>query len=434
MSDRPRERHTMKPYRAIVRLAIAAMLAAQFGGAAPAVAQEEHIIAVINDEVVSKFDLEQGVKLAMIFLGLRGTAEDVRRTVPQVLRRLIDQRLFLQEAKSRNISVSDTDIERQIARLENSDRFTDISLRRRLKDANISLETLRNQIRAELAWGELVRRRGQRPGTVSEDEIDEELERIKATRGSPEYLASEIFLVVESLDQDATVRRSARRMVEQIRSGTSFSNLARQFSNGSTAARGGDMGWVQNHQLAEEVVAVLAALEQGQVSDPIRSNGGYLVLQLRERRLYMVANPNDTKVSVRQIFLPVPEGASEEEARVNLDLAATLQSTVIDCDDMGKVGAEIDPSSAGDPITSRVGDLRPELRQIVQDLPIGSIGRPELSGPGVLLLMVCDRIESTVPLPDRAAVSRRLREAKAEPVRRRYHRDLLRAAYRDVRI
>ena len=424
----------MKPYRAIARLAFAAMLAAQFVGAAPAAAQEEHIIAVINDEVVSKFDLEQGVKLAMIFLGLSGTPEDVRRMVPQVLRRLIDQRLFLQEAKRYNISVSDSDIERQIARLEDSGKFSGTSLKRRLKEAGISLETLRNQLRAELAWGELVRRRGQRPETVSDDEIDEELERIKATRGTPEYLASEIFLVVESLDEDATVRRSARRMVEQIRSGTSFSNLARQFSNGSTAARGGDMGWVQQRQLAEEVVAVLAALEQGQVSDPIRSNGGYLIIKLRERRLYMVANPNDTKVSIRQILLPIPEGASEDEARVNLDLAETLQSTVIDCDDMGKVAAEIDPSGAGDPITKRVGELRPELRQIVRDLPIGSIGRPELSGPGVLLLMVCDRIEPKVPLPDRAAISRRLRAAKTEPVRRRYHRDLLRAAYRDIRI
>ncbi len=426
----------MKPYRAITRLAIAAALAAPLAGAPPAAAQQNHIIAVVNDEVVSRFDLDQGVKLELMFLGRSATPEERRRKVPQVLRRLINQRLFLQEAKRYNISVSDADVEREISRLEKSEGFSGVPLKRRLRVAGISLETLKSQLRSEVAWRRLVRVRlsSQRLAIISDDEVDEELERIKATQGTPEYRASEIFLVVESIDEDAPTRADARRLVEEIRAGTSFSSLARQFSNGSTAARGGDMGWIQERQLSEEVVAALTALEPGEVSNPIRSNGGYLILRLRERRLYSLANPDDTKVSLKQILLRLPKGASEDEAKVSLSLAETIRSTVTDCDDMTRVAAEIDPSTSGELGTVRLGDLPPDLRHMVRDLPIGSISQPALTESGVRLLMVCERVEPEVDLPDRAVVRRKLAEIKAEPIRRRYHRDLLRAAYRDIRI
>jgi peptidyl-prolyl cis-trans isomerase SurA len=424
----------MNPRHVIARVAIAAALATPLANASPVAAQDEHIIAVINDDVVSRYDLEQGVKLALLFFGLEGTPDEMRRLVPQVLRRLVDQRLFFQEGARFNISISDSDLDRQIARLDKSDTVAGVSLKRRLKDKGISLDALRNQVRSELIWGELVRRRGLRAGLVTDEEVEEEIEQIKASRGTPEYRASEIFLVVESIDEDPEVRRNARRMVEQIRSGSSFSGLARQFSNGSTAARGGDMGWVRGHQLAEEVVAALEALEPGEVSDPIRSNGGYLILILRERRKYMVANPDDATVTLKQLLLPLPAGASEDEIRVSLALAETIRSTVADCDDISGVAAELDPSASGDPIVSRIGDLRSNVRQSVRDMPVGSIGAPERTEAGVLLFMVCERVEPEVPLPDRTSVRRRLREIKLEPVRRRYHRDLLRAAYRDIRI
>lgn len=426
----------MRVHRVICRLGLAAAFAAPLAGAAPAAVQEvERIVAVVNDEVISAFDLEQRLRLLMLLSGRRSSSADMQRIAPQVLGRLIDERLRLQEAKRYNISVSENELDREVADIEKRNKFSAVPFQEFLKARNISLATVKSQLRSELAWTKLVSQRLRQTMTISDDEVDEELKRIKASQGMPEYLASEIFLVVESTSKDAVMRQNAMQLVKQIREeGTDFATLARQFSDGSTAARGGDMGWVQQHQLTTEVAAALDALAPGQVSDPIPSNGGYLIAYLRERRLRMVANPDNTKVALKQIILPASATTPKEESQVHLALAETIRSTVTDCDDMTRVATEIDPSTSGDLGTVRLGDLPPDLRRMVRDLPVGTISAPTETKLGVLLLMVCDRVEPKVNLPDHERVRRRLLGKKFELLSRRYLRDLRRIAYVDTRI
>ena len=425
----------MRLNRFISCVGVAAVLAVPVGGAAPSVAQEvERIVAVVNDEVISVFDLEQRLRLVMLFSGLDKTPAEARQIAPQVLRNLISERLRLQEARRNNISVSDAELESAIARIKRTGDRPAENFEDYLKARNIGIGTVKSQLRSDLAWRKLVRRRLLGTVTVGDDEVEEEFERIKASQGTPEYLASEIFLVVQNTGEDVAVRENAEKLVEQIGAGADFAALARQFSNGSTAAAGGDMGWVQEHQLAEDVAAALAALEPGQVSAPIRSNGGYLIAHLRDRRLRMLPSPDDVKVELKQILLPMPPSASDEEAASHLALAETIRSMVTGCDDMTRVAAEVDSSTSADLGTERVGDLRPDLRRMVLGLPIGSISMPERTRLGILLLMVCDRIAPATDLPDREMVRRRLMEARAELMSRRYLRDLRRIAYVDIRI
>ena len=426
----------MRVHRVIFRLGLAAAFAAPLAGAASAAVQEvERIVAVVNDEVISAFDLEQRLRLLMLFSGRRSSSAEMQRIAPQVLGRLIDERLRLQEANRYNISVSENELDREVADIEKRNKFSAVPFQEYLEARNISLATVKSQLRSDLAWTKLVSQRLRQTMTISDDEVDEELKRIKASQGMPEYLASEIFLVVESTSKDAVMRQNAMRLVKQLREdGTDFATLARQFSDGSTAAKGGDMGWVQQHQLTKEVAAALDALAPGQVSDPIPSNGGYLIAYLRERRLQMVANPDNTKVALKQIILPASETTPKEESQVHLALAETIRSTVTDCDDMTRVAAEIDPSTSGDLGTVRLGDLPPDLRRMVRDLPVGTISAPTQTKLGVLLLMVCDRVEPKVDLPDHERIRRRLLGKKFELLSRRYLRDLRRIAYVDTRI
>lgn len=194
------------------------------------------------------------------------------------------------------------------------------------------------------------------------------------------------------------------------------------------------MGWVQQHQLTKEVAAALDALAPGQVSDPIPTSGGYLIAYLRERRLRMVANPNNTKITLKQIILPASGTTPKEESQVHLALAETIRSTVTDCDDMTRIAAEIDPSTSGDLGTVRLGDLPTDLRRMVRDLPVGTISAATQTELGVLLLMVCNRVEQKVNLPNHERVRRRLLGKKFELLSRRYLRDLRRIAYVDTRI
>src|SRR5262249_25039135 len=143
-----------------------------------------------------------------------------------------------------------------------------------LKQNGIPIDTFRQQIRAELGWIKVIARRIRPQVTISDDQIDEAMAEIKATANQPEYLLAEIFLSVDSPAQDAEVKQSAERLVQKLRTGAGSAAAARQVSQSSTAAGGGDLGWVRAGQLDRALEAALPNLKKGDISDPIRSNGG----------------------------------------------------------------------------------------------------------------------------------------------------------------
>ncbi|MFQ5957749.1 MAG: peptidylprolyl isomerase, partial [Alphaproteobacteria bacterium] len=254
----------------------------------------------------------------------------------------------------------------------------------------------------------------------------------EASQGTPEYLFSEIFLVVESTEKDTVVRQNAERLVEQVRAGADFGVLARQFSEGVSAEQAGSVGWVPEDQLAEEVATTLAALEPGKISAPVRTSGGYLIVRLHDRRQSLVPDLDEAKVTLKQVLLQASAAASEETRQ--LALAESIRKTIGDCNDMDRAAAEIGSDMSGDLGTVRLRDLPPDLREVVRELPVGTVSAPVRTKLGVQLLMVCDRVDPATNLPDREQVRNALIEKQFELLSRRYLRNLRRDAFVDIRI
>ncbi|MFQ5784365.1 MAG: peptidylprolyl isomerase [Alphaproteobacteria bacterium] len=417
------------------RIALALLLTFWFGHAAPAVAQDvQRIAAVVNDEVVSMFDLVQRLKLVIFSSGLRNTPEVMRQIGPQVLRTLIDERLRLQEASRKKISVSETEMAGALARIERNNKIPPHTLDSFLKARGIDPETVLTQVRAQLAWMKLLGRRQRASHTVTEDDIDQELERLRASQGKLEYLLSEIFLVVASPDQDTVAQQNSARLIEQLRSGASFAALASQFSEGVTAGAGGNIGWVLESQLAEEVATTVKSMSPGQVAGPIRTNGGYLIVKLNDRRQRMIADADDAQVTLKQILLPLPAEAPDSTVAAQSARAATIRQTIPDCNAMSRTAATIAPGMSGDLGKLRLKDLPKNLREVVRDLPVGRISQPVRSKLGLHLLMVCDRVEAASSLPDRETIRNRLTDKRVELLSRSYLRDIRRSAFVDIRI
>ncbi len=401
----------------------------------PARTQEvQRIAAVVNDEVVSLFDLVQRLRLVIFSSGLEDSTEVRRRIGPQVLRRLIDERLQLQEARRRNISISENATSKAIEMIERQNNMQPGQLPTYLASKGIDSQTLKVQVEAEIAWLQLLQLQVRTSAVIGEDEIDAELDRIKANAGLPEYRLAEIFLVIESSDQEATVRQNAERLFEQIRAGGNFRVLARQFSDGVTATQGGDLGWVPENQLDSEVAAIVKTMEPGSISSPVRNSGGYLIIQLHDRRVMSVGGSDETTVALKQILLPLAETAREEEIESQVSLAETIRQTIAGCDDMNRAAREIDLQTSGDIGSVKIKDLPPNLRAAVRDATVGEPTAPVRSKRGVHILMVCDREERESTLPDRAAVREALTIKRMETLSRSYLRDLRRDAYIDFRI
>ena len=252
--------------------------------APPPARSTEGIAAVVNDDIISMSDLTARLQLALVSSGLPNTAETRQRLTPQVLRSLVDERLQLQEASRANVSVTDKEINDAFGKVAEQNRMQRDQLEKMLASQGVPRSTLESQIRSTIAWGKLVQRRLRPSIEIGQEEIDQVIQRIQANAGKPEYLAAEIFLAVDAPEREDDVRRLADRLYEQIGQGASFPAVARQFSQSAGAANGGDLGWVQQGQLPEELDAALQQLRPGQATRPIRSITGYHILMLRDER------------------------------------------------------------------------------------------------------------------------------------------------------
>ena len=232
-------------------------LAVAVSGAAPAAAQEMlRAAAVINDEVISLLDLDMRLKLAIFASGQPDSAQLRKRMTPQIIRVLIDERLQSQEAERLGITVTDERVNTVAEEISQRNKLSFAKFAKVMEGRGIIPNAFLEQVRSQLTWNALVARRLRPSVTISEDEVEEIVRRITANRGLKQRRVSEIFLAVDTALQEDEVLGNAQRLFEQLRGGASFPALARQFSEAASAARGGDLGWVQEGQLLEELDSV----------------------------------------------------------------------------------------------------------------------------------------------------------------------------------
>ena len=247
-------------------------------------APEMRIAAVVNNEVVSVFDLVSRMQMVMLSSNIPDTPELRERMGRQVLRSLIDERLQLQEAKRQNVTVSDSDVEQALQKIARQNNMSNEQLTELLKARGIGRSALVDQVKATLLWAKLVRRQATQLVNVSDEEIDEALKRAQENAKEPQTRIAEIFLTVDNPAQDEEVRRFADRLAQEMRHGARFSAVARQFSQAASAPVGGDMGWLRSDQLPAELGKAVAQLGPGDLSAPIPYGGGYYLLLVLDRR------------------------------------------------------------------------------------------------------------------------------------------------------
>lgn len=410
-------------------IALALILGSEAGAQAV-----QRIAAVVNDEVISVYDLDSRTMLLIATSGLPDNTETRRRVQPQVLRNLIDEKLQIQEADRLNATVSEREIAEAVQRVERANNMQPGQLALELANMGIDRNAIASQIKAGLAWQKVVSRRLRPALQVGQDEIDEVLERINANKGAVEYLLAELFLSVETPEQEDEVRQTMENILGQMQRGSAFQAMAQQFSQSASAATGGDIGWVERSQLEDDVVQLLDQMQMNRATPPIRTATGFYVYLLREKRTLAAPAPEDATVSLAQLILPLEPDAPAAEATSQTELADTVRESITDCADLKRAAGELG-LPGGDPTPElRVGDLNPAVRPIVAALKVDQAAKPIRTDAGVILVMVCSRKEPPSNLPSRDDITENLTRQRLDLIARRHLRDLRRAAFIDVRV
>ncbi len=385
-----------------------------------------HIAAIVNDDVVSRHDVENRLNLITGTLNLAHTLEVRQRLLPQIIQMLVDEHLKVQEAVMLHITVSNREVASAITtviekqNLPQSSEFSQYASHHPLDYA-----TTIDQIRANVAWYKVVRQAVQKQSKISLSEIDTALQESHGISGRPQNLLAEIVLPLDDPTQEEGIRVLAEWLIGQVHTGTDFKAVARQFSQTASAAAGGDLGWIPQGQLDFTIENVLAKMRPGQLSMPIRTLLGYTIILLRERQ----TDREDMRFTLSQLFMPLtgPEAMTPQ-----------TQSELIESARRASSCAAFDALKTQSPQSGplgqiRAGDLLPALRAVIRQLALHTASAPVPIEGGIAMLMVCGRSLQS-DMPSRESITLQLELDRLHAISAKKLRDLRRAAFIEVRL
>ena len=408
--------------------------AAQGVATQPKPSQGLRVVARVNDDAITDFDLSQRVMFAIRTSGLQDSPDLRQRMAPQMLRQMIDERLQVQDAKKLGVKPSDSEVAGRYAEIERAAGLGQGQFKQYLQSVGISPDIATQQIEAQIAWAKIIRRKVRSKVDVSEVEVDDAMSRMRSNVGKTETRVAEIFVPVDRADGVDEGKRSADRIMEQLRRGAPFAAVAQQFSQGASAASGGDLGWVLPGALDPSLEAAIEKTQPRSFSEPVRSGSGWHILYVVDRRPFAAARPDDVKLNLVQMTLALPPNATPDETNRATAEAQKAMSGVRNCSDLHVQSRQVKGSTSGDLNGVRVGDLagNPQMYEQLPRLPIGGTAGPFRVAEGLQVVALCSKAGGD-GLPTRESIQQQLLIQKLDSAGRRYMRDLRRQATVDIK-
>jgi peptidyl-prolyl cis-trans isomerase SurA len=387
--------------------------------------------AMVNGVVVTDLDVDQRLALVSTASGSRIPREEMTRLRAQILRNLIDEKLQIGEAKEHDVVVDEAQVLEAYNRVSSNFKQSPDQFDKFLIGAGASRQSLTDQIRAEFAWSRLLRRRVEPFVNVGDDEVNNVIKRMEASKGQDEYRLGEIFLPATT-ETETEVMAQANNIASQIRAGASFVAYARQYSQSATAALGGDRGWVQASQLNQQLRDALSKASAGTLVGPLRAPGGIFIMAIAEKRKMLAANPLDATVTVKQIAVPLPKDKPRAEQEKVVQALAQKSRVMTGCGRATDLAASLG-GKATDLPPQKISALPQGLHQAIANLQIGQSTPPFGTDNDARVLMLCGRDDATESLPSFDEVYAQINEERINLMARRYMRDLRRDAIVDYR-
>jgi len=395
----------------------------------------ESVAAIVNDDIISTYDLAQRMRLLIATTGVQPTQETLPQFQQQALVSLVDEDLQLQELrrvqKDQKITIiaTDDEVKEEIAGMAQQNNLKPEAFLAALRSQGIGPETLYQQLRAQMSWQRWIRGRYGTRLRIGEDQIKATQARLIAAAAKPQYEISEVFLDASRTGgMDAAVK-GATQLVAQMQQGAPFAAVARQFSASSTAAAGGDAGWISQGEMPAEVDAALEQLRPGQLSQPIPVKDGVYIIYLKDKR----SGAGQTLVSLKQAAIALPATATAADvdaARAKLD---GVRASIKDCATFEATAGKTPGVVPADLGEAELNDLLPDFKDAVQSLKVGQLSAPIRTKVGLHVLAVCGRRSAGAAQVDHDQIENRLTGEQLSMISRRYMRDLRTSATIETR-
>jgi peptidyl-prolyl cis-trans isomerase SurA len=388
--------------------------------AAPEFRLADGIVATVNDQIITGFDLRQRMLTVIAMSQVQPTEENIPAIQQQALQALIEERLQAQEiAKYETLIVTDEEVDQEITGMAQDAGVTPDQYMGFLAQGGIRPEQMRQQLRTEIGWRQLVGGRFNTRARVSRAQVEQALRQLSEAASRPQYLIGEIYIEASRVGGQQAAINGAEQLVAQMVQGAPFQAVARQFSAAPSAARGGDAGWIVQGTVQPALQTALDTLQVGQLSRPIAVEGGVYIVYMRDKR----SGAATSLVTLRQAMIELPETASEAEVAAASARLTALRPQLT-CDNLlqrtsseaGLLGSDLGEAD--------VANLAPQFQQVARSAEVGTVSNPVRTPLGLHLVAVCGRRVGGAEIPSYREVEGRLQNQNLAMLARRYIRDL----------
>jgi len=400
----------------------------------------DRIVAVVNDQVITRRDLDERITVVLTQLRQQGTPLPSREVLEkQVLERMIFNQVQLQYAKETGLRIDDATLEKTLSRIAEDSKLTPAQLRAALEKDGISFTKFREDIREEITMARLREREVDNKITIADSEIDTFLSTRQIQEGkTDEYHLSHILVSVpEQASPERLQERRARaeQALAQLRGGADFRQVAASFSDAPDAVQGGAFGWREITRLPAIFAEAVKDLKPGEVSGVLRSPNGFHIVRVNERR-GQAAPLIVSQTRARHILIKTSELVAESEAK---DRAVKLKERLdnnADFAELARLQSE-DASAArgGELGWLSPGDTVPEFEKAMNALRPGQISEPVRSPFGWHLIQVMERRNQDVSQQQQRLSARQaLREQKTDEAHQEFVRQLRDRSFVEYRL
>lgn len=415
------------------------------------------IAATVGETSVSDYELDQRIRLFIATAGFKPNAEDLKRMRKIQLENLIDEHIQMAEARRRKITVSPVEVDHVIEDLAKRQNATTKDLEETLAKAGSSIDVLKAQQTAALAWRKVLMSEFSDSLVASPAMVADALQRAAEGANKTHYHIVEIFLPVDNPAKDAEIKKQIEDIRAQAASGKApFRNLAQQYSRDPSAAAGGDMGWVYDGQLDPDLNAAVAKMKTNDLSEPIRAKGGWYLVGLIERQ-----EPLGTNVAVEEpapttppgtlplarLTIPMPRSTPADAVKNTMDVAMQIRAASSSCERLEELSKDpklkgtvfmgplqfaklVNPAATEGYI--KLADVSSDMQKALEGTKSGDAAMPFQSDLGIEIIIRCDkkpappRVAFTLPTKD--DIEGELFQQQMSANARRYMRDLRRNA------
>ena len=356
----------------------------------------DRVVAIVDNDVIMYSQLDQRLREVEQTIGKRGgqlPPQDVLQQ--QVLERLIVENLQLQIGDRSGIRITDEELNQAMASIAERNSLTLDQFRAALARDGLSFEDAREQIRREMVISRVRQRRVAERIQVTNQEVQNFLASdLGQIQLSEEFRLANILIPVPEAASPDEIRAAAQKtaqVYDSLRGGADFAQTAMSSSASENALEGGEIGWRKSAQLPPAFAEMIRGLSVGDITEPVRTPGGFMIVKLLEKR------GGDTlvrdEVHVRHILIKPNEVRSEAETR---RLVERLYQRIIAGEDFATLAKNFseDPGSAlngGDLNWIDPNSLVPEFREVMAKTPSGQLSEPFKSPYGWHVLEVLGR-------------------------------------------